>query len=166
MRFPFHLSLFSLTCTVTHAAIAPAEFSPAAHNFGRGAKLVKSSARFQVYDVSPSQADEALRLLESAYTCLVDALGWRSSGLSYRRDTSDEGPWHKMSAYGVPSPSAINATGVMGSDPKTGAAFIKVVAGAINNPQVTVHEYGHALTYYERNWVDQGMTGTWYVSSV
>jgi hypothetical protein len=92
----------------------------------------------------------------------VDTLGWRSSGLSYRSAT-DDGPWYKMNAYGVPNPQAIGgAAGVMGSDYKTGAAFIKVLQTSLPQAAVTVHEYGHALTYYERNWVDQGRTGTWW----
>jgi hypothetical protein len=28
-----------------------------------------------------------------------------------------------------------------------------VVHNAIDNPGTTIHEYGHAMTYYERNWV-------------
>lgn len=36
------------------------------------------------------------------------------------------------------------------------------MANSITNPGVIVHEYGHAMTYYERTWVEQGRTGTWW----
>ncbi|KAF2436717.1 hypothetical protein EJ08DRAFT_582 [Tothia fuscella] len=160
---PNVLAVLIASSIANAAATPPPAFQPAAHNAGNGTKLTSSSAHFQVFDVTPDQAAVALKLLESAYTCLVDTLGWRSSGLSYRRETSEDGPWYKMNAYGVSSPQAIGgAAGVMGSDFKTGAAFIKVVAATIKDPLVTVHEYGHALTYYERNWVDMGRTGTWW----
>jgi hypothetical protein len=144
------------------AAEPPAAFLVNPNNAGGGGTLAKASPHFQVFNANEAQADAALKLLESAYSCFVDTLGWRSSGLSYRA-TNDDGPWYKMNAYGVANPQAIgNAAGVMGSDAKTGAAFIKVVQNSLPQAGVTVHEYGHALTYYEKYWVDQGRTGTWW----
>jgi len=129
---------------------------------GGGGAQFKDSARFRIYNVTGAPADAALNLLESAYECVVETMGWRSSGLSFN-DKSDKGPYYKMNAYAVPSAASIGgAAGVMGSDARTGAAFVKVVTGSITNPIVTVHEYGHALTYYERNWVEQGQTGTYW----
>jgi hypothetical protein len=161
MKLPSPL-LSLLLVRYAAAAVAPATFQVNPSNAGGGGQLVKSSAHFQVFNATEAQADVAIKLLESAYSCLVETLGWRSSGLSYKSAT-DDGPWYKMNAYGVPSPKSIGgAAGVMGSDFKSGAAFIKVLQTSLPQAGVTVHEYGHALTYYEKNWVDQGRTGTWW----
>jgi hypothetical protein len=139
----------------------PATFLPNPSAGGGGSRY-KDSPRFRVYNTTDAQATGALKLLESAYTCFVEDLGWRSSGLSYNLAT-DTGPYYKLNAYGLPSGASIGgAGGVMSSDARTGQSFIKIVASTITQAQVTVHEYGHSLTYYERTWVDQGRTGAWW----
>jgi hypothetical protein len=36
------------------------------------------------------------------------------------------------------------------------------VSNYLSQPRVTVHEYGHSLTYYEKGWIEQTRTGAWW----
>ncbi|KAJ5187089.1 hypothetical protein N7449_010083 [Penicillium cf. viridicatum] len=140
------------------ASTEPSEFT-ANPNVGAGGNTFTDSPRFRVYSTG-DEADKALQMLESAYTCFVTDLGWRSSGLSYNSDSDTADIWYKENIY--PVNSLDSAAGVMGSDPKTGLSFVQVVNTYLTDPSVTVHEYGHALTYHAQNWVDQTATGAWW----
>lgn len=73
---------------------------------------------------------------------------------------SESGPWYKVNVYRVDDiPGAAANTGL---DQKTGLSFLNVVTKYLTEPGVTVHEFGHALTYAERYWIDQGRTGAWW----
>jgi hypothetical protein len=50
----------------------------------------------------------------------------------------------------------------MFSDARSGLSYLKVLKRSIADPKVTVHEYGHTLTYVERTWVEQKRTGAWW----
>ncbi|RYP43229.1 hypothetical protein DL768_010023 [Monosporascus sp. mg162] len=146
--------------TETVAAAAPPATFTANPNIGPGGNNFKDSAHFRVYGApSTGTADAALNMLEAAYSCFVDTLGWRSSGLSFTDDV-DDGPWTKVNLYSVDS--LPGAAGVMHSDLATGTSWLEVQHEFTSNPGVTVHEYGHGLTYHERTWVDQGRTGAWW----
>jgi hypothetical protein len=41
-------------------------------------------------------------------------------------------------------------------------SYIHVLASQANDPRTTVHEYGHAITMSEHNWIDQKRTGYWW----
>jgi hypothetical protein len=41
-------------------------------------------------------------------------------------------------------------------------SYIHILASQINDPRTTVHEYGHAITMSEHNWIDQKRTGYWW----
>jgi hypothetical protein len=45
---------------------------------------------------------------------------------------------------------------------RSGYSYLKVVSSSLADPKVTVNEYGHALTYHERYWVDMKRTGAWW----
>ena len=137
---------------------SPAEFEVNA-SVGGGGSSFKDSPHFRIYGVSDAQATAAIGELEAAYTCFVEKLCWRSSGLSYK-DASDAGPYYKMNIYGVGSLGG--AGGQMFSEAGPGLSYLKVVTSYLTDPKVTVHEYGHALTYHEKNWVDQKNTGAWW----
>lgn len=137
----------------------PTEFT-ANPNVGAGGDTFTDSPRFRVYGATGESAETALQMLESAYTCFVTDLGWRSSGLSYNSDSNTAETWYKENIYSVNSLDS--AAGVMGSDPETGLSFVQVVNTYLTDPSVTVHEYGHALTYHAQNWVDQTATGAWW----
>ncbi|GKT50107.1 uncharacterized protein ColSpa_10288 [Colletotrichum spaethianum] len=146
------------TAPVKVAARAePAEFEPQT-NAGPGGSDFKDSAHFRVYD-GGDNADDSLAMLEGAYECFVNTLGWRSSGLSYNPG-SDDGPYYKTNIYSVSSLN--NAAGVMHSEATSGAAWLEVVDSYLATPDVTVHEYGHGLHYHQRTWVNQGNTGAWW----
>jgi len=150
-------ALPSVPAPITPRQAAPKEFQPNPR-IGGGGGSFKDSAHFRVYGAS-SAADGALRELEAAYHCFVDTLGWRSSGLS-KNSASDTGPYYKMNIYAVGSLGA--AAGQMFSDPRSGYSYLKVISRAVTDPKVIVHEYGHALTYHERYWVDMKRTGAWW----
>ncbi|TGZ79119.1 hypothetical protein EX30DRAFT_342602 [Ascodesmis nigricans] len=65
-----------------------------------------------------------------------------------------------MNLYGVSTLGG--AAGQMFSDPRSGLSYLKVVQRYLADPSIIVHEYGHALTYHEKNWVDQTRTGAWW----
>jgi hypothetical protein len=98
-------------------------------------------------------------MLEGAYSCYVEKLGWRSSGLAFNA-ASDNGPWTKVNIYTVNDLGT--AAGVMHSDFEAGMSYLEVIDSALADPRVTVHEYGHGLTYHAKTWVDQTRTGAWW----
>lgn len=54
-------------------------------------------------------------------------MGWRSSGLSYNINGANARQYLKMNAYAISNPQSIGgAAGVMGSDARSGHAFVKV----------------------------------------
>jgi hypothetical protein len=138
---------------------APAEFQPLASVGGGGAQFT-DSPHFRIVGANAANAKIAIDNLEAAYSCFVETLCWRSSGLSFN-DDADDGPYYKMNIYSVGSLGG-GAAGVMSSDARAGMAFLQVVSSYLGQPRVTVHEYGHALTYHERGWVEQTRTGAWW----
>ncbi|KAI1178343.1 hypothetical protein F4777DRAFT_538381 [Nemania sp. FL0916] len=147
------------TFAAAAAAAAPPATFTANPNVGPGGSTYTDSAHFRVYGVTGSTATASLNMLEGAYDCFVNTLGWRSSGLSYNSD-NDNGPFTKVNIYSVAT--LPGAAGVMHSDYATGMAWLEVQQNYIANPGVVVHEWGHGLTYTERYWVDQGRTGAWW----
>ncbi|OQD93665.1 hypothetical protein PENSOL_c031G11361 [Penicillium solitum] len=145
--------------TPSAASTEPSKFT-ANPNVGASGNTFTDSARFRVYSAAGDEADKTLQMLESAYTCFVTNLGWRSSGLSYNSHSDTADIWYKENIYSVNSLDS--AAGVMNSDPETGLSFVQVVNTYLTDPSVTVHEYGHALTYHAQNWVDQTATGAWW----
>lgn len=143
----------------TLAATPPAVFQ-ANPRVGPGGMRFKDSPHFRIYNApSDSAADSAIKSLEAAYSCFVDDLGWRSSGLSFRQE-DDNGPWYKVNVYTVSTlPGAAANTG---TDQTAGLSFLNVVTQYLTEPSITVHEFGHALTYAERYWIDQIRTGAWW----
>ncbi|TQN67783.1 hypothetical protein CSHISOI_07655 [Colletotrichum shisoi] len=151
------LNLIDRSTSLTPRA-PPASFT-ANPSIGPGGSSFRDSAHFRVYASDLSAADRALPLLEGPYACFVDALGWRSTGLSYNVDSNADGPWTKLNVYSVDS--LPGPAGVMHSDAATGMAWLEIV-----NPHlvtsVTVHEFGHGLHYHQQTWVYQGRTGAWW----
>ncbi|KAI0444202.1 hypothetical protein F4803DRAFT_512355 [Xylaria telfairii] len=143
----------------TLAAAAPPATFTANPSIGPGGSTYTDSAHFRVYGETGSKATESLNMLEGAYDCFTNTLGWRSSGLSYNSD-NDNGPFTKVNIYSVDN--LPGAAGVMHSDYATGMAWLEVQRNYIAIPGVVVHEWGHGITYTERYWVDQGRTGAWW----
>jgi hypothetical protein len=137
---------------------APAEFE-SNPSIGGGGGQATESAHFRIVGASGDAAMAAIDELEAAYSCFVETLCWRSSGLSFN-DDSDAGPYYKMNIYSVGSLGS--AAGQMFSDAPSGLSYLRVVGSYLPDPKVTVHEYGHALTYHEQGWVEQTRTGAWW----
>lgn len=137
---------------------APAEFEPNPRVGGGGSQFT-DSPHFRIYGASGGAADGAIDQLEAAYSCFVETLCWRSSGLTINSD-SDSGPYYKMNIYAVGSLGS--AAGQMFSDAGAGLSYLRVVSSYLPEAKVTVHEYGHALTYHEKGWVEQTRTGAWW----
>ncbi|KAI0454178.1 hypothetical protein F5B21DRAFT_525253 [Xylaria acuta] len=138
----------------------PAEFTPNTR-VGPGGTRYKDSPHFRVYNPADDiVANTVLQTLESAYECFVTGQGWRSTGLSFNQD-DDNGPWYKVNVYNV-ADLGPNTAANTGTDSTTGLSFLNVVTKWMTTPSITVHEYGHALTYAERYWINQGRTGAWW----
>jgi hypothetical protein len=97
--------------------------------------------------------------LEAAYSCFIGDLGWRSTGLSFNSN-NDSGPWYKVNVYRVNNLTGAAAN--TGTDSSAGLSFLNVVTQYLTEPSVTVHEFGHAMTYAARYWIDQTRTGAWW----
>jgi hypothetical protein len=140
-------------------AAPPADFT-ANPRVGPGGTSYKDSAHFRIYNPpNDTLTNAAINSLESAYQCFVTDLGWRSPGLSFTQGT-DDGPFYKMNVYRVDSlPGAAANTP---TDLTLGLAWLNVVTQYMLEPAVTVHEFGHALTYSAKWWIDQGRTGAWW----
>ncbi|KAE9366836.1 hypothetical protein N431DRAFT_445532 [Stipitochalara longipes BDJ] len=142
----------------------PAEFTPNPTPGGGGSKYL-DSPRFRIYNyTTTSIANTALTILEAGYTCFVDDLGWRSTALTFNTangaELSNSGPYYKLNVYNVGTLTGAAAN--TGTDSTTGLAFLNVVTQYLTNPSITVHEFGHALTYTEKYWVNQVRTGAWW----
>ncbi len=137
------------TCTVPE----PGEFQPRP-SIGGGGTRYDESDHFMIFGVD--QAPIALNVLEAAHRCFVEDWCWRSPGLSVHED--DPIPY-KFNVYAVPD---LSAGGYMQYDASAGLSYIEVLDTLVDNPGVTVHEYGHALTLSEYGWVEQQNTGFWW----
>jgi hypothetical protein len=140
-------------CTST----APDEFQPNTRVGGGGTRF-EDSPHFRVYGTaSASAVDTTLNHLEAAYACFVQDGCFRSTGLAAK---SDAGPYYKMNIYGMGTLGS--AAGVTQWDASALLAYLQVLTSQLPIPRVTVHEFGHALTMSEYNWVDQIRTGAWW----
>ncbi|KAK0643310.1 hypothetical protein B0T16DRAFT_391852 [Cercophora newfieldiana] len=144
------------------AAEPPAQFT-ANPRVGPGGTRFKDSPHFRIYGATnDAVADGAIAMLEAAYTCFVEDLGWRSPGLSFRNFESTNGPWNKLNVYQLDTlPGAAANTP---TDLNLGLAWLNVVKTYMTEPSVVVHEFGHALTYAAGppGWIDQTRTGAWW----
>ncbi len=122
---------------------------------GGGGQNYETSAHFAVFNAQDPET--VLNFMEAAHQCFVRDWCWRSTGLSHR---SDDGPHYKLNIYGM----QIDAGGYMGYDYGAGLAFLQVLPNLVGVPEVTVHEFGHAMTLSEYGWVDQTNTGLWWES--
>ncbi|KAJ9164822.1 Dockerin type 1 [Coniochaeta hoffmannii] len=141
-------------------AVTPPTDFQANPKVGPGGTKYKDSPHFRIYNApNDSIADASIKSLESAYSCFIGDLGWRSTGLSFRQET-DDGPFYKLNVYRVDTlPGAAANTG---TDQASGLSFLNVVTQYMTEPSITVHEFGHAMTYAARYWIDQGRTGAWW----
>lgn len=135
----------------------PDEFEPV--KTGPGGTAYKDSAHFRIYSTGAG-ADRALALVEGAYQCFITDWGHRSTGLSTHDDAND-GPYYKTNIY----PKPMSAGGYMQYDYNKGLAYLEVNSAYIGDPKIIVHEYGHAITLHEINWMDQTRTGAWWEST-
>lgn len=115
------------------------------------------SDHFRVYGGNEDRAESALAMLEGAYDCFVGTLDWRSTGLS-NNDASDAGPWYKTNLYAMNN--LRGEDGVIDAD--DGFAYLEVLNDAVDTSEATVFEYGQALTYHQKSWVDQSRTVAWW----
>jgi len=141
----------------TAAASEPADFMPNT-TAGGGGTVVKDSPRFRIYGTAPAAtADTTLNHLEAAYSCFIDDWCFRSTGLVVQKDG---GPYYKTNIYATGSLGS--AAGLTQLDFTAGLPYVQVISSQMAMPRVTVHEWGHAFTISEYNWVDQKRTGAWW----
>jgi hypothetical protein len=133
---------------------APAEFMLNT-SIGNGGSNHKDSAHFALYNSNDS--DTILNFMESAHQCFIMDWCFRTPGLSVKSD--DSGPYYKTNIF---SDAASNAGGLTYWDMNAELSYIHVLAAQASDPRTTVHEYGHAITMSEYNWIDQKRTGYWW----
>jgi hypothetical protein len=133
---------------------APKEFQLNT-SIGGGGASHKDSAHFALY--SASNPDLVLNFMEAAHKCFIEDWCFRTPGLSAKSD--DTGPYYKTNIF---SDAAMQAGGLTYWDMNAQLAYIHILAAQINDPRTTVHEYGHAITMSEHNWIDQKRTGYWW----
>ncbi|KAF2004841.1 hypothetical protein P154DRAFT_616604 [Amniculicola lignicola CBS 123094] len=141
------------------AAAPPAQYT-ANPSIGGGGTQYKDSAHFRVYGVDSTTADSTLKMLEAAHNCFVETLGWRTPSLTYKSNA--DGPYYKMNVYKVEASTMPGAAAQTWTDANAGLAYLKVVGQYMTTPGVIVHEFGHAMHYSEKNWIDQLRTGAWW----
>jgi hypothetical protein len=122
---------------------------------GGGGSQYKTSDHFVVF--GSTSVDATLNLLEAAHQCFVEEWCWRSPGLS---TLSTNKSYYRFNVYEMSLSGG--AAGLTPYDQKTGLAYLQVVPDYATEPGVTVHEFGHAMTDSEKNWMDQGRTGYWW----
>ncbi|GAB1315416.1 hypothetical protein MFIFM68171_05626 [Madurella fahalii] len=157
-----------LVVSATAAAVlAPAAVAAPPEDFlpnpavGPGGSRYKDYPHFRVYNAqSDTVADNCVRPLEAAYQCFVVDLHWRSPGLSYHSE-SEDGPYYKLNVYRTDTPGT-GAAATTGLDTRAGLSFLNIGTAYMTEPGVTVHEFGHALTYAAHWWIDQTRTGAWW----
>lgn len=133
---------------------APAEFELNT-SIGSGGSNHEDSAHFALYGVS--NPDAILNFMEAAHKCFIEDWCFRTPGLSSKSD--DSGPYSKTNIY---SDGAMAAGGLTYWDARAELAYIHVLPSQIGDPKSTVHEYGHAITMSEHNWIEQKRTGYWW----
>lgn len=161
---PVISSSIAETPTVRADAAAPAEYT-ANPSIGSGSSDVVESAHFRVLGASTStKANATLQHLEAAHSCFVETLGWRTPGLSFNTGGigKEVGPWYKLNVYSKQDSDMPGAAGVQGTDMEAGLAYLDVVDQYLDEPDVLVHEFGHAMHLSEKNWINQGNTGAWW----
>ncbi|MET0389335.1 MAG: DUF6055 domain-containing protein [Polyangiales bacterium] len=135
-------------------AKTPDEFELNAR-IGGGSGSSEQSAHFAVY--SSSSADTILNFMEAAHKCFIDDWCFRTPSLSV--DDDEGGPYYKLNIY---STGAIGAGGLTHWDAGAKLSYIQVLSSQAADPRTTVHEYGHAITMSEFNWIEQKRTGYWW----
>jgi hypothetical protein len=149
------------TSTMNPGTPAPVCMSKAPKEFqlntaiGGGGSNHKDSAHFALYGASTP--DVVLNFMEAAHKCFIEDWCFRTPGLSAKAD--DGGPYYKTNLY---SDAVSNAGGLTYWDMNAQLSYIHILASQINDPRTTVHEYGHAITMSEHNWIDQKRTGYWW----
>jgi hypothetical protein len=133
---------------------APKEFELNT-KIGGGSGTHKDSAHFALF--SSSNADVILNFMEAAHKCFIEDWCFRSPGLAVKSPAT--GPYYKTNIY---SDAASTAGGLTYWDAAATLSYIHVLAAQASDPRTTVHEYGHAITMSEYNWIDQKRTGFWW----
>jgi hypothetical protein len=124
-------------------------------SIGGGGPQHKDSDHFAVY--AASDPDTVLNFMEAAHKCFIQDWCFRTPGLPAQ--AADSGPYSKTNIY---SDAVMSAGGLTYWDANAKLAYLHILASQITDPRTTVHEYGHAITMSEFNWIDQKRTGYWW----
>ncbi|KAK5653292.1 hypothetical protein OQA88_8983 [Cercophora sp. LCS_1] len=148
-------------------SLPPAVFSANPHigpNQPRSTNFT-DSPHFRIYD-SPTEsgATVALSVLEASYSCFVEDLGWRSSGLSFLDSASDAGPWTKTNIFSDPNLPFVGGRAKMAYE--YGLGYIEVHPSYLHGDEAKTaallpHELSHLLHFSERAAVGGGIEA-WY----
>ncbi|POS77418.1 hypothetical protein DHEL01_v204195 [Diaporthe helianthi] len=159
-------TLVGKSATPARQAVPPENFTadPSIGSFAsRGDLPFTDSPHFRVYNATGRPTMDsvkmqgALDMLEAAYSCFVDTLGWRSTGLSFWDDAGDDGPWNKTNLYSQDPPEVTTVPSegtkvvrALGVDDRAGMIWLGVIDRWISEPNVTIAVFGRGLTYQEK----------------
>ncbi|KAG8626667.1 hypothetical protein KVT40_005612 [Elsinoe batatas] len=123
--------------------------------FSKLAKTKKvSSTHFRVYNTTAKKAAQVVQVLEGAYDCFVNDMGFADTGVSIKNSPSS-GPYWKSNIF---TAKTDGVAGFVTSDWQTGLAYMVMDQSYVNISSILVHEYGHILTYHAVN-------SKWWMSS-
>ena len=107
-----------------------------------------------------------LEYLEKYRDVYVNQLGMDEGATSI---TNPDGKKYKTNVYLTKTglPDFAEGWAYMGAEAFTGFAFLLCEPAALvqedgRSSEALPHEYGHVLTYHQRAWVDQSITGPWW----
>ncbi len=103
-------------------------------------------------EVSQADIDIGLNHLEAAYECFIDLWGFTSPALNVEKQ--EDSPFYKMNVY-----SRTTGNTAMFEN---GWAFFETDYSSIAATEISVHEWGHAVTYAQKAWNSQHYTGQWW----
>lgn len=151
----------SIQATGTPAVFAVAPYPSnlgSAYNFTGTRQF--TSAHFSVWNTTEEIATGTLKYLEGAYDCFVVRLGHRNPGVPFFNDAK-LGPFYKVNEFISDVMPVSFASGVTTGDSRTGLGFSFLLPDSAQTSGITVHEFGHVLTFSQQHWWNQSRSQGW-----
>lgn len=151
----------SIQATGTPAVFAVAPYPSnlgSAYNFTGTQQF--TSAHFSVWNTTEEIATGTLKYLEGAYDCFVVRLGHRNPGVPFFNDAK-LGPFYKVNEFISDVMPVSFASGVTTGDSRTGLGFSFLLPDSAQTSGITVHEFGHVLTFSQQHWWNQSRSQGW-----
>lgn len=123
---------------------------------GPGGPVFRDSAHLRIYANNTKASDRMLPILEAAYTCYVNQLGWQSPGLPIQGVTNSS----QYIKINIIAQNTLHS-GATHTDKTTRRNWIHISEGLLTSESL-IHEFGHVFHYAQNTWIDQTRTGAWW----